>query len=373
MRGSVIKRGKNYSIAYYIGKDETGKWRQKWESGFPSKKEAERILRERISVVESTYNGNLSCKTLGDFLHYWLEVYCEKNLAPNTVRGYRTNIEKHIIPHIGNILMIKLGPKDLQDLYYKLEAQNLSSTTVRYVHNNLHRALAYGVKMQFIPKNPADMATPPRPQHYEATILNPDQVLILLQACESKDLFWPVLLAVTLGLRRGEALGLRWEDVDFGNKMIYVHHSAHTDSVKTFEIAKTKSRSSNRTLLLPDYVYECLQIRYEYLQERRKVLGKSFNSFDVVCFREDGTPYTTNALQHQFRKMITDLKMPEIRFHDLRHTNATMLLRKKIPAKIVSSMLGHSTIKLTMDTYSHVVPEMQEEAVSAVNSILQKL
>ena len=117
MRGSVIKRGKTYSIAYYIGKDETGKWRQKWESGFPSKKEAERILRERISVVESTYNGNLSCKTLGDFLHYWLEVYCEKNLAPNTVRGYRTNIEKHIIPHIGNILMVKLGPKDLQDLY----------------------------------------------------------------------------------------------------------------------------------------------------------------------------------------------------------------------------------------------------------------
>ncbi len=373
MRGSVIKRGKSYSICYYIGKDENGKWRQKWESGFPSKREAERILRERVAVVESTYNGNLSCGTVSDFLNYWLDNYCVPNLASNTVRGYQTNINKHIIPYIGKIPMLKLMPKDIQGLYFTLLNEGLSPTTVRYVHNNIHKAMAYAVRMQFLPKNPADMLEPPKPDQYEASVLTPNQVLILLQSCSGKEVYWPILLAVTLGLRRGEALALRWEDVDLKNKMIFIRHSALSDSVQNFTISKTKSKSSVRTLLLPDYVADGLKGRYNLLITRRNALGLGYNSKNVVCFRENGTPYSTNALQHQFRQTIENCKLPPIRFHDLRHTNATLLLRNGIPAKIVSTMLGHSSIQLTMDTYSHVVPDMQEGATRAVNKLLDQL
>lgn len=111
MRGTVVKRGSKWSICYYIGKDENGKWKQKWESGFSTKREAERILRLRVEAVETTYNGKLSCTTVRGFLNYWLETYCKQNLAPNTIRGYQTNIEKHIIPNIGKIPLIKLKPR----------------------------------------------------------------------------------------------------------------------------------------------------------------------------------------------------------------------------------------------------------------------
>lgn len=108
MRGTVIQRGKGWSICYYIGKNEHGKWLQKWESGFPAKKEAQRVLRTRIDMVENSFSNNLSRSTVAGYLNYWLKVYCEPKLAPNTINGYRTNIEKHIIPYIGKIPLLKL-------------------------------------------------------------------------------------------------------------------------------------------------------------------------------------------------------------------------------------------------------------------------
>ena len=136
MNGSVIKRGNRWSICYYIGKDENGKWKQKWESGFSTKKEAQRVLRSRVEAVEASYGSKLSGITLGGFLRYWLDTYCQQNLAPNTIRGYRTNIEKHVIPILGTTPLIKISPKSLQDLYTKLLAnvndQEISSTVFVY-------------------------------------------------------------------------------------------------------------------------------------------------------------------------------------------------------------------------------------------------
>lgn len=373
MRGTVVKRGNKWSICYYIGKTENGKWKQKWESGFPTKREAERVLRLRIEAIETAYSGNLSCATVGAFLNYWLENYCQQNLAPNTVRGYRTNIEKHIIPYIGKIPLIKLTPKNIQDLYTRLLNDGLSGTSVRYVHNNLHKALDYGVRLQALPRNPAQMVAPPKIDRFEASTLTADQVIQLLEAGSGQEVFWPVLLAVALGLRRGEALGLGWGDVNWEAKQIYVHHSALCESLDTFAISETKTKSSRRVLRLPDYVVDALKIRHSILEERRASLGKDYNALDLVCFREIGTPFTSNVLRHQFEKVLQDADLPDIRFHDLRHTNATLMLRNGIPAKIVSSILGHSSIQLTMDTYSHVSADMQEGAAQAMDKLLDNL
>lgn len=152
-----------------------------------------------------------------------------------------------------------------------------------------------------------------------------------------------------------------------------IRHSAISKSVSTFKISDTKSKASLRTLLLPEYVVEGLKYQYKNLLAKRNALGENFNPYNVICFRENGQPFTNSTLQHQFRQIVEATKLPEIRFHDLRHTNATLLLRNGIPAKIVSAMLGHATIQITMDTYSHVYPDMQEGAKTAVNSLLNNL
>ena len=370
MRGTVIKRGSKWTICYYIGKDENGKWKQKWESGFASKRDAERALRARIETVESSYGSNLTTATVAGFLRYWLTNYCEPRLASNTIRGYRTNVERHIIPYIGKIPMIRLSPKDIQDLYLKLLKSGLSGTTVRYVHNNLHQALEFGVKLQALPRNPASMVAPPRIDHFEASTLTPNQVLRLLAVCHGTDIYWPVLLAVTLGLRRGEALGLRWSDVDFDRKEVFIRHSALCESLSKFTIAETKTKSSRRILRMPDFVARSLKERYDFMMEKRATIASSYNTYNVVCFRERGIPFTTNVLRHQFNKALSTAELPEIRFHDLRHTAATFLLRCHTPARVISSMLGHSNISVTMDTYSHVSTDMQEHAVSALDEML---
>lgn len=372
MKGTVTKRGKTWSICYYIGKDETGKWKQKTEGGFPTKREAERILRQRIEAIESSYNSNLSTMTVGGFLNYWLDTYCEQHLAPNTIRGYRTNAEKHIIPHIGRISLIKLSPKDIQNLYTTLLQEGLSGASVRYVHNNLHKMLDFAVRMQSLPRNPADAVTPPKATRYEASTLTPEQVVQLLEACGEDEIFWPVLLGVALGLRRGEALALRWEDVDLESKQVFVHHSALCENLENFTISETKTRSSRRVLRLPDYVADMLKARLTVLEERRKELGINYNELDLVCFREIGKPFTSNVLCYQFNNVLKKAQLPDIRFHDLRHTAATVMLRNAIPAKIVSSILGHSSTQLTLDTYSHVTTDMQSGAVEAMDRLLDK-
>lgn len=373
MRGSTIKRGNSWCIRYYIGKDENGKWVQKWESGFLTQREAQKVLRTRIEAVESSRTNNLSCATLAGFLNYWLDTYCEQHLAQNTRRGYRTNIEKHIIPYIGKTPLIKLQPKDIQDLYTKLLSSGLSGTTVRYVHNNLHKACSYAVKLQALPRNPADLVEPPRIARHEAITLTPDEVVKLLAACGGAEIGIPVLLAVSLGLRRGEALGVRWDDVDLANRILLVRHSAICHSPEDFQISDTKTKSSRRAIRLPEYVVMALQSRYCLLEERRQTMGKEYNRLNLVSFRESGNPFTSNVLNHQFKKLLHTAGLPDIRFHDLRHTHATLMLRNGIPAKVVSSMLGHSSIQLTMDTYSHVLPDMQEGAVSAMDKLLNSL
>lgn len=373
MRGTIVKRGKKWAISYYIGKAENGKWIQKMESGFETKRDAEKALRSRIEAVESNRSNNLSCATVDGFLHYWLDTYCKQRLAPNTQRGYRVNVEKHIVPYIGKTPLIKLQPKEIQDLYTKLLALGLSPTSVRYVHNNLHKALGYAVKLQAIPRNPAELVEPPRIARHEATPLTPDEVLQLITAASGTEIAVPVLLAVSLGLRRGEALALRWEDIDFERGVLFVRHSALAGSVDSFQIAETKTKSSQRTIRIPSYVLAALAARYEVLQERRDSWGKSYNPLNLVCCRESGKPLTTNALHHRYKRVLEDAKLPDIRFHDLRHTNATLMLLNGIPAKVVSAMLGHSSIQLTMDTYSHILPDMQEGATNAMDKLLNQL
>lgn len=369
MQGTVTKKRDRWYICYYTGKDGNGKWKQKWEGSWETKKEAQRILRQRISDIEGSFGRKTESTTLEAYLKYWLETYCEERLAANTVRGYQVNIEKHIIPYIGKIALNRLQPKDIQNLYTKLLQSGLSGTSVRYVHNNLHRALRIAERQQLIAKNPANYVEPPTVERYEAAVLNAEQIRQLLQVCEGTEIYMPVFLAVTLGLRRGEVLGLQWSDVDWAHKTITINRSV-TFTKAGVEFGKTKSKNSHRTLLLPAGAYLRLEEEKKRQEEREMFFGKAYNVHELICCRADGSPLTSNVLQHHFSAALHQCEMPHIRFHDLRHTNATLMLQNSVPAKIVSAMLGHSSIGITLDTYSHVMTEMQGEAVGVMDAVL---
>lgn len=372
MKGTVTKKGKRWYICYPIGKDANGKRILKWESSWDTKRDAERVLRLRISELEGTFEHKADKSTLAEFLEYWLKTCCAPRLAANTVRGYEVNVRKHIIPYIGKMQLSRIKPRDIQELYSKLADEGLSGTSIRYVHNNLHRAFGYAVKQQLICKNPAEFTEPPRVRKYDASALTPQQVTRLLHGCHGREVYLPVLLAVSLGLRRGEALGLRWSDVDFTNGTVSITHSASFGK-KGFVLSDTKTKSSNRTLKMTDTLISALNEALEAQQHSASLGGKGFNPYNLVCCRLDGSPYSFNALQHHFSDVLDACGLPHIRFHDLRHTNATLMLRNNVSPKIVSALLGHSSIGVTMDTYSHVLVDMQDGAVNAMESVLKDI
>lgn len=258
MRGSVIKRGKTYSIVYDIGKDSTGKRIQKWESGFPSKKQAERELRARIEQVESSFANKLERATCATYLLYWLKDYCEVNLARNTVNGYRVNIEKHIIPYIGDIPLYKLDPSHITAMYSKLREKGLSSTSILYVHRVLRAALNAAVKHRQLPYNVLSYVDSPKKDKFRPSVLSPSDVQKLLLTCHGSEIHVPVALAVYLGLRRGEVLGLMWSDIDWENRALEIKQSA-TCYKQEFCLSTPKTKNSNRTLLIPDSLLSILQ------------------------------------------------------------------------------------------------------------------
>ena len=371
MRGTVTKKKDRWYIVYYIGKDSNGKWKQKWEGGFDTKKEAEKMLRARIQEIESGFLNAVDNSTVAVYLRYWLQSYCMPRLAANTISGYRINIERHIIPYIGEIRLNRLQPKDIQALYGKLAAAGLSGTSMRYVHNTLHKALVCAVKGQVLQKNAADYVDIPLASKFEAIPLTPDEAKQLIAACKDTEIYIPVLLALMHGLRRGEVLALQWNDVDFEVGTLSIKRSANYIKGEFF-LSDTKTRNSRRTLRMSPTMICSLREHKALQDEWRVEFGKGFNPYNLVICRKDGSPMTPNAVQYLFKEALSTNDLPDIRFHDLRHTNATFMLRNEVPAKIVSAMLGHSTISITLDTYSHVMTDMQQDAVTALESMLKE-
>lgn len=349
MRGSVIKRGDKYGIVYDVGRTTSGKRKQKWESGFKTKKEAEATLAKRIYEIENGCFIDYKSQKLSEYLQDWL-IQHAPNVTPSTYRGYATNVHSHIIPVIGNVLLNQLKPVHVQKLYARKLEQGLSSTSVLYIHRVLHKALNQAVKMEIVHRNVADLVDPPRKRKFQAQILNESEVALLLSEAKDTPLYTPILLAVTLGLRRGEVLGLRWDDIDFSNNTITVRQTLAYEKGKSF-FADTKTDASRRSILISASLINYLQ----------NLLKNSMHHETVVSDKE-GKPLNPNYMDRLFKQLLSKCGIKPIRFHDLRHTNATMMLKNNIPAKVASRRLGHSTIGITMDLYSHVLSEMQEDA-----------
>lgn len=368
MRGHITKKGSKWYIVVDVGYDENGKRKQKWFSGYRTKKEAEKALAEIISKVENNTFIMPEKMTLKEFLEYWLENYARPNLSPTTVYGYESIITKHIVPFLGRIQLQKLRPINIQQ-YYNKKKDELSGKTLVQHHRVLRKALDYAYKLQMIPNNPADAVESPKAQKYKARVLNLDEIKELLKALKDTELEVPINVALALGLRRGELLGLMWEDIDLEEGTIQIKRNLVRAGTKLV-IKEPKSETSIRTLKLSPTILNMLKKHKKRQLELKVMLGPEYKDNGLVFCKNNGEMINPSTFSHQFSDFLKKNGLPSIRLHDLRHTNATLMLQSKIPPKVASARLGHSTIAITMDLYSHVLIDMEEETAKKLDNIL---
>ena len=372
MRGHIVKRYKNsYTIVLSLGIDpSTGKRKQQWVSVKGTKKDAEKKLAELLHQLDTGTFIKPDKTTLGGFLERWLKDYAWPNLAPRTAEGYENIIQRHLIPSLGNMPLTQLKPEHLQR-YYSGKLANgrfngeggLSSQSVRHHHMVLHNALRSAVKWGLLSRNPADAVSPPPVQKREMHTWDEDDVRRFLDAAKETPYYALFYLALFTGMRRSELLALRWRDVDFILSQIYVNRSLHHLRNGNIIFRPPKTTKGRRTVALPPSAILVLKEHHEKQKFDRAMLGTPLTDDDLVFSHLDGKPLLPNTVTHAWIKVVRRVGLP-IRLHDARHTHASLMLKQGIHPKVVQERLGHSSVQVTLDLYSHVVPGIQEAAAA---------
>ena len=384
-RGRIVKvegkRGVKYRYIAELGKHPaTGdRWRE--TRTFDTQGEAQRALTKRLHEVDTGMLADPKKMTVKEYLDYWTETYCEINLAPSTIAGYKNIIENHLRPALGGLKIEKLAPSHIQAYYTKAlkggrkgagkkDRPGLSPTFVLYHHRVLREALHHAVRWQIIARNPADACTPPRKENKEMKTFTREEIGLLLQELRGTYLYIPTYLAATTGMRQGEILALTWTDVDLEAGAITVQRNLNRfkkGEKPIFREPKT-DRSRRRVHLFSEAVKELK--RYQKMEYNKKKLasGKAWKDYNLVCCYDDGSPIPPATFSRAFRDHTRRLGLAG-RFHDLRHSVATFLLEKGIHPKVVAEMLGND-VNIALKTYSHVTPTLGEQAAETLGDHL---
>ncbi len=370
MAGSTIfKRGGRWTLQIETGRDEAGNRIREWHSGFRTKEEA-RNARDRIlgEVAKGTHVAP-DKRTVGDWLTTWLDSYAKPAVAPTTLQRYEAIVAQHLKPHVGGIALPKLTALAVDKAYQAGREKQLSETTLRQVHAVLHRALEVAVKKGLVGRNVADAVDAPRPAKHQVQPLDEAGTRVLVEATAGTPLGGPVALAVYTGCRRGELLALRWRDVDLEHGRLSVRESL--EQTKVGLRFKPPKSGKARVVALPAAAVTLLRKHRAKSAELLLQLGKRLGEEDLVLSQVDGTPWPPDRLSKAFGDFLRRRKLPLVRFHDLRHGHASHLLRQRVPLKVVSERLGHSTIGITADLYTHVLDGMDREAADKLDAALQ--
>ena len=325
---------------------------------------------EKLTKAMADRDGGLvfdaGALTVGDCLDRWLADSVRGTVRPSTYVRYEGIVRNHIKPAIGRVKLKALTPAHVRALYReKLEA--LSPRSVNYVHVTLHKALKQAVVDGLLPRNVCDAVKAPQAHRKEIDPLSPAQAQALLEAARGDRNEALYVVAVHAGLRQGELLALKWPDIDFGIGALSVQRSLAADG--TFNPPKRKK--SRRTVKLTKAAVEALKRHKAAQNEERLGLGSLWEDHDLVFPNRVGKPMAHNNLyERDFKALLKKAGLRGFTFHSLRHTCATLLVKENVNPKIVQELLGHATISQTMDTYSHVLPGMQEAAVSAMEGAL---
>jgi integrase len=312
------------------------------------------VTRKANDIKDKVDAGDFSSVhklTVEGYLNNWLNLH-KDGISKTTEQGYRIYIENHVTPVLGKVLLSDLKPLQIE-AFYKKELKKYSAKTVLQIHRILHKAFKVAVKNGVMGKNVCDLVDAPTPKTYNIAVYDEEKFNKLLDKIEGTRFEIPVLLAGMCGLRRGEVLGLRWSDINFENKTISVEQTAVVADRQI--IFKTpKSNSSSRTFMIPDVIIPVLE---------------KYRGIGLVCTDSKGNPVNGGTFSKRFAEMLKENKLEHLRFHDLRHFNATMMLKYGISDTEAANRLGHSDPSITRKIYQHVLSEMDKTAASKLNSI----
>ncbi|MDO8674421.1 MAG: tyrosine-type recombinase/integrase [Dehalococcoidia bacterium] len=299
----------------------------------------------------------------------WLPTI-EPELKPKSHEGYDRVMRRDVLPTLGKLLLTQLRQDQIQALYAAKLKAGLSATTVRLVHAVLHRSMEDAVKWRLLRRNPCEGVSIPRARKKEMKVWAPAEAQRFLASVTDPKLMALYRVALGCGLRQGEIRGLRWDDLDLQAGTLQVKRTLVWCKGLGITAGEPKTAKGRRLVVMPAATTEALRSwRLEQLR-RRHFMGKQWKQTGYVFSNLVGGPMQAEKLRQDFEKAIEAAGLPVIRFHDLRHTAATLLLSKGVHAKVVSEMLGHANIAITLDTYSHVLPSMQAEAARVMEGLL---
>jgi integrase len=371
MKRYVERDGKIYARVTY--RDGSGKERQIWRRA-ESKSDAREMAKELEQQLKVGTEPFEHKKTLSEYLDHWLES-CKHKVGGRTYQDYLNILRLHVRPALGGKKLSAIRPLDVQKLVDDLQKKGLGPRATRHVHAVLCRALKQAVRWRLLIFNPATDVNLPKQVSKEMKALAPEEAKKFLEACEADEYGLVFELALVSGMRPEEYLELQWTDLDFKQNTITVQRVVVWERwTKVVYFAEPKTAKSRRTIPLPAYLMHKLQEhRRQQLANKLKRGEKFQNEHNLVFTSKTGTIVSIRNLQRRhFKPLLVKAKVPDIRLYDLRHTCATLLLAAGENPKVVSERLGHASIVLTLDTYSHVLPTMQKSATERLEKLLRK-
>jgi integrase len=351
----------------------TGDWKRKTTTFRGTKKQADAELAKIVNSIHTGTYVEPKKLTVREFLERWLADYVAIHIEKTLTReGYARRVKNHLIPSLGAVPLAKLTAVRLQEFYRAKLEGGLSPTSVNDLHRVLHVALESAIKWGLVARNVCDAAEPPKKQRPDLIVWTPAECSTFLEAVRaSGNRYYPVFAAALFtGMRQGELLGLRWQDVDLDRALISVQQTLETAGTSPrFGMPKTKK--SRRTVPIPPELVSILRTWKAKQNEKKLLLGAEYPDYGLVFTIAGGGPISHhNLTRRDFAKLIDLAGVPHVRFHDLRHSHASVLLAANVHPKIVSERLGHSTIGITMDLYSHTTETLQRDAANVVGRLL---
>jgi integrase len=401
------KRGNGEGSIYQM---KDGRWRAAVSIGYRNGKPRRKVytaatraeVQERLKRALGDQQLGLPIvgerETVGKFLKHWIEHVAKNRVRPSTLESYRWITEKHLIPNLGRLSLAKLSPQEVQaflndrlksgrqphpkrtkaktydNAQEPIERQaladlSLTPRTIQHIHATLRTALNQALKWNLVARNVATLVDGPHVSRTEVLPYTPAEAKKLLQALRDDRLEALYSAAMAVGLRQGEALGLRWSDIDFLAGTLSVRNALQRVDGK-LQLVEVKFRKSRRTITMPKVAIDALTKHRASQEQERQFAGSRWRETGFVFTTTIGTPLDGSTVTHRFQQALKAAKLRRIRFHDLRHTCATLLLAQGVHPRVIMEILGHSQIAITMNLYAHVIPAMQREVAARMDEIL---
>lgn len=371
LRERITKKGKAFELTVeFPSNKETGKRERKYQTFHGTKKQAQKRLQELIYEYEHGTFVEPTKTTVNSFLIEWMKTYVIPSKKETTSDGYQKIIDRYISKTIGSVVLEDLTSIMVQKWINSLSEKSpvsskpLSPQTIKNTFLVLHSAMEKAVELKLIKESPCKYTQLPKIEKYSASVLDEIELKEFLQAIHGTDLETPLMITITLGLRRGELLALRWSSINWEKRRINITENRVQTPSNKILTQTPKSKAGIRSIVMPSSLFDYLKMEYD----RLKLCDKSFSENDyIVHMNNSKNPYRPDVFSQKFKRFIEKNHLKKIRFHDIRHTFATQMLGSGVPAKVIQKILGHSEISTTLDTYTEVLQSVEDDVADKIN------